>query len=1217
MDCKPLPNNNLQPQTRNQRVSALGAKNAESHTHRTRTASSRIRTSRISIGLLWVLIFFFTSIGVVAQDEPDKKLDDKVWDRLIYLPYKNLQDVVNKHGSTVFMPYEDYLKLWKRDTAKPEKNVKAVITASHYVGRVDKSLLRIEAELTVTVLGDPWVEVPIQFGKAAVGKLTAEPGKKVLLKGVGNGQYALLFGQAGEHTVKLELAAPIQTSPDGRNAEFVVPPVGVTTFELAIPQADQTVDLKPQLISLPANQAAGETRIKANLGSTTSISAQWHPKTGLKPEMNLLASVTNYQKVTLRDGVAHTDAWLAYTVLRGEMNQVSVAVPKDHRILGVSSGNAKIKGWVATPGEKLQTVVVDFLSPVKDSVTLEVHTEREFKAEPTKLAGIDDDGNYQGIHSVDSVRESGQIAVVVGRDLSMQFEEVEGLARIEAGEVVAQLKQANAATFKFYSSDVRLVVLAQPVEPRILVDSRYTYEFHDDELRLAAQLNYRVERAGVFELLIKMPTALNVSGVEIPSNQVAVREFHVEGKDDKRVLRVLLNNKTKANEAFTLMIKAEQKFADASETLNLVLPIPQPITKQLDLVNKPDDKNNVEREIVQLFIFAPDALEVTTDKKLLKVALPLPVSADAVGEQRMKSAWTFNRRPVTIPVRTSRKPTRLTASVATNIQVKEEIVNVEATLTYNVRFAGIDRFRFSVPAAISEQLQITSLEPASAPAIKDKIASLVDEKGWVTWTVTTQRDVVGTHRFFLKWDIKTKTAEKKVAAGDGQAAGKAADEKAARKADVDKSKSAKGPRTIETVVQTVRVLGIEKSDDDPLQVELAGISGEIVVGKDRSLAITATRLDDGLEAIDIRELTMLPQSGSLAYRYFRQPVGVKIKATKYEIQKVVETVVTRALVEVVARDDLKASYRCRYLLKSSERQRLRVDVPSSAILGVFVNNKSVQPEKNTAEVAKGWSSYFINVARTANSDETFSLMIQLSVDVAAEGELPFSGTGGSSVFRFPQIGGLGASGVATQQMRLAVWVPEDCNLVGDPAGFTNESSFKLEAALSLKRVEPHLMNLDDWVGVQSAGFIDFPTEGAEYQFSNLGGQSQIELAWLSESAFTWLISGVLVVLAIMLRKFAWDHKLLMLFVAGIIATLFGISSPGWAAEIVSAARFGIYGLLGIWILTTVGSWRSSSTLTAADAFRDDQAVGATANTAATPAVIPPPGVFDDFRTDWS
>jgi hypothetical protein len=320
---------------------------------------------------------------------------------------------------------------------------------------------------------------------------------------------------------------------------------------------------------------------------------------------------------------------------------------------------------------------------------------------------------------------------------------------------------------------------------------------------------------------------------------------------------------------------------------------------------------------------------------------------------------------------------------------------------------------------------------------------------------------------------------------------------------------------------------------------------------------------------------------------------------------------------VVARDDLKASYRCRYLLKSSERQRLRVDVPSSAILGVFVNNKSVQPEKNTAEVAKGWSSYFINVARTANSDETFSLMIQLSVDVAAEGELPFSGTGGSSVFRFPQIGGLGASGVATQQMRLAVWVPEDCNLVGDPAGFTNESSFKLEAALSLKRVEPHLMNLDDWVGVQSAGFIDFPTEGAEYQFSNLGGQSQIELAWLSESAFTWLISGVLVVLAIMLRKFAWDHKLLMLFVAGIIATLFGISSPGWAAEIVSAARFGIYGLLGIWILTTVGSWRSSSTLTAADAFRDDQAVGATANTAATPAVIPPPGVFDDFRTDWS
>jgi hypothetical protein len=1146
---------------------------------------------RINVCLFVLLVVWLTNSSVLAQDEPAdaKQLDDKIWDRLIYLPYKNLQDVIDKHGSTVFMPYADYLKLWNRDQNKAPKKVKAVITASHYVARVDKSLLRIEADLTVQVLGDPWVEVPIQFGKAAVGKLTAEDGKQVLLKGIGNGKYALLFGQSGEHHVKLELAAAIQSSPDGRSVDFTVPPVGVTTFELAISQADQTVDIKPQLIALPTNQADGETRIKANLGSTTQISAHWHPKTGLKPEMNLLASVTNYQKVTLRDGLAHTDAWLTYTVLRGEMTQVSIAVPNGQRILGVSSGNAKIKGWKREPDAKRQTVVVDFLSPVKGSVTLEVHTEREFTADPIELAGRDEDGNYNGIHSVDAVRESGQVAIVAGSDLSIQFETVKGLARIEAREVVAQLKQADAATFKFYSPDIQLRVIAKPVEPRMLVNSRYTYQFHDDELQLVAQLNYRIERAGIFEIQIKLPDGLDVSSVDIPSNNVAVREFHVEGAGDARVLRVLLRNKTKANDAFSLIMNAQFKFADATESVELDLPIPQPMLKHGDTVE------DVEREIAQLFIYAPDALEVITDAEGLSAAQPLPVqNASRLDNRRLASAWTFNRRPVTIPVRTIRKPTRLTAKVGTTIQVKEEIVEVEANLTYNVQFAGIDTFRFSVPETVSKGLQIESLEAASAPGIKQKEASEAKD-GWVTWTVTMQRDVVGLYSFQIKWDQKPGGQE---AAGD----------------DEEKAAPANGPVTTETVVQTVRVLGIEKTDDNPLEVALADVSGEIMIDKDRSLAISATRLDDGLEAIDVRELKTLSQSGSLAYRYFRQPVGLKITATKHEIQDVVETVVIRALVEVVAREDFNATYRSRYWLKSSERQRLRVDIPPGEILGVFVNNKAVQPEKNTGEVKDGWDSYFINIARTTNSDQPFSLMIQSTMTIAIEDDLPFVGSGGAlNHVMFPQIGGVDATKVATQQMQLAFWIPEGCHIYGDPDGFSHQSTLNLSNALSIKRPGGDSMDLDSWIQVPSAGFIDFPTEGNRFRFTNLGGQTGIKLKWLRESSFTWLISGVLVVLALVLRKFPWDNKLLLLLIAGIAAALFGLSAPGLAAEIVSAGRFGIFGLVGIWILTTVGSWRSTS-ISATDAFENSPEQ--TSFVGSNPAVIPPPGVFDDFRADW-
>ena len=91
---------------------------------------------------------------------------------------------------------------------------------------------------------------------------------------------------------------------------------------------------------------------------------------------------------------------------------------------------------------------------------------------------------------------------------------------------------------------------------------------------------------------------------------------------------------------------------------------------------------------------------------------------------------------------------------------------------------------------------------------------------------------------------------------------------------------------------------------------------------------------------------MLSQDGALAYRYYTQPVSLKLTAAKHEIQEVVETVVSRGLVEVVVDQDDKASYRCRFKLKTSERQRLRIDLPKGAeILGVLADNKSVSPEK--------------------------------------------------------------------------------------------------------------------------------------------------------------------------------------------------------------------------------------------------------------------------------
>ena len=287
---------------------------------------------------------------------------EKGVDRVIYLPFRDLWKVFEKQTATVVLPYQEYLDLKKRaeGTAPPEQKVDAVITEAAYVATVEQDLARIAVTLKINVLGKPWVELPLRFGDAAVGKV--EGGDKVVLRGTDNGAYSLMLGNAGEQTVKLELAARIKTSPDGREFSLECPTVGITTFEIVIPEGGQSIDVTPKVVTLPAKSEGEETRFKASLGSTSRIAARWYPKASMKPEMDLLTSVTNRTKVTLEDGLVHYDAYLTYDILRGSLTELRVAVPKSHRILDVAA-DARLKGWQVKQEPSRQLITAELLAP--------------------------------------------------------------------------------------------------------------------------------------------------------------------------------------------------------------------------------------------------------------------------------------------------------------------------------------------------------------------------------------------------------------------------------------------------------------------------------------------------------------------------------------------------------------------------------------------------------------------------------------------------------------------------------------------------------------------------------------------------------------------------------------------------------------------------------------------------------------------------------------
>ncbi|MEZ6067248.1 MAG: hypothetical protein R3B90_16445 [Planctomycetaceae bacterium] len=220
----------------------------------TSTSLRPVRGPCLIASVLLLLGGLFSSVRAQEAGDTPPGADESSAPRVIFVPLEKLKDLLpGDVAQTGIVPYAEYLEFLahRAQQAIEQLPVKAVITSADYTATIEEDVARVQATYTLQVLGDPWVELPLSFGDSAVGELTTDS-EKLLLRGTGDGSYALLLGEKGEQTLTLELLTKVRTSPDGREFSLNIPAVGVTNLKLTIPEADQTVEINPRLINLPA-----------------------------------------------------------------------------------------------------------------------------------------------------------------------------------------------------------------------------------------------------------------------------------------------------------------------------------------------------------------------------------------------------------------------------------------------------------------------------------------------------------------------------------------------------------------------------------------------------------------------------------------------------------------------------------------------------------------------------------------------------------------------------------------------------------------------------------------------------------------------------------------------------------------------------------------------------------------------------------------------------
>jgi hypothetical protein len=1063
-----------------------------------------------------------------SNNRPDRE------EHVIYVPYNKLPEVFEKEGASILLPYAQFLQLWSGAQGpiiplpvKPP--VAGLISRAEYAGKVDGDLVRLEAILTVEVLGDDWARLPLKFGDAAVGESKTED-DDLLLRGTGDGSYELLAHGRGQHKISFELVASVQSAAEGKSFTIHCPLVGVSSLELESGEPDLAVQVTPRRTSQLRARDKTVTIIQAALGATDKFTVTWQPKSGAAAEMAGLASVSDTVTVELGDGVVHTHAIFDYQILRGSVDTLVVTMPASERLLDVQA--AGLRDWQseAVEGEAgRQRLTVRLHAATRDRVRLEIRTESPI---PDKSFSI---AQFQAIGVA---RESGILAVRSAEDVGIEFVTHSGVSRIDASEVPEPLRKPRSTFYKFFSPTFQLEVAAVVLEPRVSVESFLTVSIEKARLSTRGEFKFDITRAGIFTVPLRLPAGFNVDEVQCEP----MDRHEISSDDSGQVLTIFLTKKV-LSQLKVVVVASQPRTVQTSE---LELPFIEPI--------------GVPREQGLVAVIAPESIEVNSDPTKLesaRAATPAELAARGFNPQPAKgstiaASFAFARRPVKIELATRQRPRRILGTVTTIASVKEDLVSVTTTLNYDIQFAGLDSLRFAVP----EEVDKPQIE---GDGIKEKRkAAEPAEDGSTVWTVVFHSEALGQRNISVTYDEKISVPEKGV------------------------TKS----------IRPIRLLDMDRE------------TGEVSILKDRSLAIAA--IPDGLEEIDARELT-LPvgkEQPYLSYRYFRHPAKLTLEVTKHEIEGVVKTVISRAFVEAVVSIDGPISVRAQYWIKSSERQRLAITLPSKRVLGVTVAGRNVLPEKapTPAGAPADERAYFINIDRQTGPDEPFPLALVYEAAAPNGDKLA---TTGDLKLRLPQF----EKGVKFQQLFVRLWLPERFRAIGEPDGFTAETRSAL-VGLGYEQRTATREDPESWFPGNSTTF-EFRTAGHSTLYSTLNAPPALSVRYWQTAPMNLTGSLVVLVMGVALVFFRLEAKVFTLL-AAVLGTL--VAAMFWQEAVINwvgAARLGMAAVIALWLVMFILRVRRAIPLRAAAVGAGTallstvgSSAAATPNPAATPTDRP-------------
>jgi hypothetical protein len=346
-------------------------------------------------------------------------------------------------GGWVVIPVEEYRVL--RAKAYPIEHdpepppTDATLTRVDYDLHVAGDLAAGRASLTVDVLKDGWVRVPVPAGllvrEARLnGKLVSlVPGAQ----GKGGTHLSALLSHAGRFELLLDVDVPVTTSAGDESISLPSTESGVTRATVLLPRQGVDLRIGGGLLS-EKSEAAGETKWLAYARGNEALTFTWRRKTEdhhVELPLRMRGSLT--QLTSLGEDSTSIYAEANFEVVQGAAREVRIELPDKITVNQVSG--AMVADWEMKNGE----LAVTFLEPVEHSARFVINGEARLPKD-----GIID---IPLLRLLKTERDTGGVAVEILGTGEIKDQKAQGLEDADAtdlGEMVANRQSPALVAFR-------------------------------------------------------------------------------------------------------------------------------------------------------------------------------------------------------------------------------------------------------------------------------------------------------------------------------------------------------------------------------------------------------------------------------------------------------------------------------------------------------------------------------------------------------------------------------------------------------------------------------------------------------------------------------------------------------------------------------------------------------------------------------------------------